>query len=1074
MVIPRVLQIKITPPRRTNRILPRPDVNIALMQALDYRLTLLHAGAGYGKSTALAALNESEVPVIWYQASEEDADPVVFLLHLCHATQRSLPEIANLPTKRVESWDGARGPLPAMDILDQYINVLTEGLDEPVLLILDDAHLVIDVPEIALLLDRLIGLAPIPLHLILSSRSVIRLPNLSRWRSRGEVLTVDQSVLSFSPEEIEQLFTDHYNYAITDLEAQTLSSVTEGWAITLNLFWQGLRSGAVASVEEIASRPLGSSENLFEYLAQEVMERQPTDVQEFLQTTSILQWMTPEACDHLRGVSDSKSILAFLRRQELFVTDQDEEGLRYHNIFHQFLRQQLPEEKCQPLNRSAADYYQKNGLYDLAIYHLMQARDFAQMADLLITYGSRLQSEGRLDSLATYLDALPPEVLSEYPILLFQLGDLARLHSRFQEALGWYQQAEAIWRERGQMENVGRALRGQARVYLDTVDPSPAEDLLQEALRISDRITDRETKARLYELLSENKLNIGKLEEAEQLRAQAKMLREEGPADEQLQFRVLLRTGRLDEALEKLIERAALEEENPVQTPRGHRETQLLLSIIYSMRGEGEKALITARLGMARGKDLNSPFAIAVAHMRQGHAMMLIPGEAQHKTALIEFQTAIEISRQLSIPRIRVEASWGLCRTYGYQGDLMQAQEFAEEGLKSAKQFGDEWVASLLRLSMGASFVMGERCENAETWLEQASRGFEECSDAFGATATRLWMAYSLFRRSEADVLRPVLSEVLSNCHQHAYDYLFTRPSLLGVPDERLLIPLLIYARENGIEQKYVEKLLGEINVSGVMQHPGFQLKVQTLGAFRVWRGDQLVPSNGWRREKTRHLFQLLITNYKAPLDREKIIEHLWPGSDPDTAQRNFKVVLSTLLNVLEPEREPGSESSFITRDGTVYVLRPHADIWLDIDAFAEKIRQAEGRITTHRGEAITLFEEAIMLYEGDFLPDARYETWAAAEREHLGVLFLQTADKLCELYLDDKRSDDTINLCQKILNQDNCWERAYRHLMLAYDQLGDHGQVARAYRRCWESLGQELDIQPTKETIDLYRDLTG
>jgi tetratricopeptide (TPR) repeat protein len=91
--------------------------------------------------------------------------------------------------------------------------------------------------------------------------------------------------------------------------------------------------------------------------------------------------------------------------------------------------------------------------------------------------------------------------------LLNQLGDLARLHSRFDEALGWYQQAEDMWRERGQHEGVARGLRGQARVYLDTVNPSQAEELLQQSIRLTDGIEGRESQARIYELLAENKLN---------------------------------------------------------------------------------------------------------------------------------------------------------------------------------------------------------------------------------------------------------------------------------------------------------------------------------------------------------------------------------------------------------------------------------------------------------------------------------------------------------------------------------------------------------------------------------------
>ncbi len=215
--------------------------------------------------------------------------------------------------------------------------------------------------------------------------------------------------------------------------------------------------------------------------------------------------------------------------------------------------------------------------------HLLKTGDFHAAGELLTTYGGRLLSQGRLDTLAAYLDALPPEIFHAQPVLMCYLGDLARLHSRFQDALNWYRQAEAVWRSRSHTEGVSRALRDQARVYLDTVNPSAAESLLEEALRLSDGIPDREARARLYALLAENKLNAGKISEAERLRRQAALYRD-GPSDAQLLFRVLLRTGRLEEARRQLEAHDASERTRPVHTPRAHRETPLLLSLIYAFQ----------------------------------------------------------------------------------------------------------------------------------------------------------------------------------------------------------------------------------------------------------------------------------------------------------------------------------------------------------------------------------------------------------------------------------------------------------------------------------------------------------
>ena len=1076
MFLHTVLRTKIIPPPRGSRTLVRPRVSQVLKQAFDYRLTILQAGAGYGKSTALADLAAEAQPVVWYQVGDEDNDPLVFLLHVCHAIGQALPDIKGLPTPFLESWSGGQGPLPWRGVLDQVINALSEPLFESALLVIDDAHHVTDTGEVPHMLDRLIGLAPANFHVLLAGRPTITLPNLTRWRAKGEVLFLDQQSLTFTADEITALFVTHYDVELTNEEANSLLTYTEGWAIALQLIWQNLRTQPMPSLDFPSRWQAASLEALFDLLAREVFAGQPVDVREFLLVTSTLRDLKPEVCDALRSavgnpIGDSASMLAYLRRQDLFIVETAEGVMRYHHVFHNFLRQQSLCEQRQLWNRIAADYFSAHNDPEAVIYHLLEAQAWDAMADMLDSYAGNLLGAGRLDTLATYIDSLPPEILHLHPMLIFTLGELARLHSRFDEALGWYKQAETIWRNRGQQDGIARALRGEARVYLDTVDPSKAEQLLEEAIRLSDGFEDREAQVRLFELLSENKLNAGRVDEAERLRQRAEGLRMEGPSNDQLWFRVLLRTGRFKEARKGLEKRAETERATPVQTPRAHRETLLLLSLIYSLQGEPELAYQAALEGTRRGESLDSPFVSAVGYMRQGHAWMLLGSSNEraqnYGKARQQYEKSVEISRMLAVPRLRVESGWGLCRSYGYAGDLTKALTYAQESIEIAIQAGDEWIASLTRLTMGASLMLAGRYETAEQWLGRAVTGFQECSDPFGRSVSRLWLSFGYFKQKQFDRLAQTLPEVLTTCQLSGYDFLFTRPSFVGALDERIFVPLLIHASQMGWESSYVSRLLSEgLGLSGIEAHPGYQLRVQTLGGFQVWRGDEAIPSNGWRREKSRQLFQLLLTYRHSPLDRDQISDYLWPEADIATAQRNFKITLNTLYQVLEPDREPGSESAFVFRDGTTYALRPNADIWIDAEEFLSLTKQA-GKTN------MNLLHEALALYLGDYLPEILYEAWVAEERERLASMFLESADRLTELLIAQEQYAEVIDLSQRVLSKDNCWERAYRHLMLAYDKLGDRGQMGRTYQRCVQALKDELDVSPSSETQDLYERLT-
>ncbi len=1071
-----ILQTKISPPSLSKRILRRNRVTEQLLESTGYRLTTLQAGAGFGKSTVLASLawdKPGELSVIWYQLGKEDSDTPTFLQYLLHSTFRVFPQLTSMPLQLLEDWDTAQGPIPSRVIIDQFINSLNE-LSVEILFILDDIQLVLENEEIALLLDRLISLSPKNVHFLFSSRYPIRLPDLFRWQSQGEVLSIDQATLSFTPSEIKDLYLNQYNYELTPPEIHTLHLETEGWALALHVIWQSLRSVAVASVEEALSYQASTMENLFAILIHEVLDKQPEDIRDFLKSSATLRVMTAEACDALRKSNDSEAMLDYLIRQDLFVVDLGNKSIRYQHIFHRLLRQLTDEKQKKIWHGLGAEFFVAQGNSESALYHAFHAKQYDLAAKLLSDHGTDLLRAGYLDSLENHLDHLPPEQLLNYPILINYLGDLARLKSRYQESLGWYEQAENIWRERGDFAEVGRALRGQARIYLDTVNPSRASELLQQALRLSDGTDDREANARLYELLAENKLNAGKPHESEIFRQKAEELRQEGPSKSELHCRVLLRTGKLKEAREKLENRARDEREKPVQTPRAHRETLLVLSLIYAFQGEGEAAYQCAIEGTQRGLELESPFVQAVGHIRQGHALTLLPGKGNFGLSRTEYEQAVQASHSLAVPRLRVEAHWGLCRSYGYQGDIERATHNADLAIDIAMRAGDEWIASLVRLTMVANLVQANRFKSADTWLKDALRGFQECSDPFGTTAVRLWRCLSWFQQGKMDLLKGELTDVLVSCKENDYGFLFTRPTLLSPQNERELIPLLILARNQEWEASYARDLLKEIGLPEISLHPGYQLRVFTLGNFDAWRGPSLIPQNGWQRSKSRHLFQLLITFNDQPLEREQIFEYLWPGISLDASERNFKVALSSLYRVLEPNRKPGCDSAYIIRNNSRYALRPEADLWLDTNIFLTLLKKVDSLLLQSPQEAIPVLEQALELYQGEYLPDIRYETWAVAKREQLFVSYLQAADHLCEFYLKDHNAEQTIQLSQQILSLDDCWERAYRHLMAAYDQLGDHGQVARTYQRCVEVFKKELDISPSPETLASYHNLVG
>ncbi len=1083
-----VIRSQLIPPRSRKGVLQRTRLDACLQAVLDVPLTIVQAGTGYGKSTALASFSERLPHLFWYTITETERDPLLFLVHLLSAFNQSGQAWGDAALAALE--EGGSRVAPAA--LTPLLNNLTRGLTADAVLVLDDYHLVHQVPEIAALVRQMVNHCPPYLHLVLATRHPPRLDDLPRWRAKGQVLSIGRAELAFTAEEIEHLFQQQYGRALSPEQARSLAAETEGWIIALQMVWQSLQSGAAPNLEAVLAHLPGTLEALFDYLAPEVLARQPADVQCFLLTTSVLRSMDGPACDALfaqcsPALVNSAEMLRRLHENGLFLDAVGEGAYRYQKLFQDFLQAQLTQEadKKHTLHRQAAAHFQRTGQLEETIYHLLQAEDYEPAARLIVQIGPGLVEIGRLGSLVGWIERLPQNVYAALPELNLLLGDVLRLRADFDAALQHYTAAEEQYSTLADQLGRSRSLRGQAQVYLDTVRPLKADALLGEALRLLEPQEHREEAAALYDQMAENKLNLGYPEQAQMLHAEAQMLRAEvDPGDVYLEARAMLRTGRLVEARRLLAPREHEESQlEPSRPQRFHRETALLLSLICAMQGDQPATERYARAGIAIGQALNADFVEAVGIMRLGHALQLSPaqpwGENVHSQAAECYLQTIEKVRPFKVMRVWVEPLWGLVRVYGYAGDLAQAEHSAERALQIADQSGDEWIGDLVRVSMGASYVLAGQNEAADAWLSRAFSGFERVGDPFGQAAALLWQALGAWWQGDTHGAARWLKVLLPLAHTHRLDALLTRRTLLGLKDDQSFLPLLLEARRQGIEAEYAGQLLHELGLDELDDHPGYTLWVRVLGSFSVWRGDTPVAAPEWQRDKARQLFQLLVTSslsnsrrgaggeatYRPQfLQREQIVDLLWPNLPADAAIRDFKVALNALNRALEPARRRDEQPFFVIRRGNAYGLNPAARLEVDAALFAHLVDSAQAEE----------LQQALALYEGEYLPDCRYEDWAAAQREHLRQAYLTAAERLAESLSQAANWDEVIRLSEMILAQDACWEAAYRLLLRAYAARGNRSQLHHVYQRCAKALDENLGLPPSPQTRTLFEQLSG
>ncbi len=1057
-----VIKSKLIPPQSQKAVFLRPRLQQLLTTSKKFDLALIHAGTGFGKTTTLVELSRLYKRVFWYNITEPDRDPTLFLAHLLAAF---LPSSAPL-LERFEKGGGSANT----GLIAALINQLTTDLEEDAILILDDFHLVSNVTDINAWLEQLVDQRPPHLHFAIACRQIPETPAFIRWRVKGNVLIIDQSDLSFTQDEILTLFSEHYQFAISAEQAQVLFAYTDGWIIALQMLWQRLQTSRSKKLENILAGLPSALTDIFNFLAQEVLLRQPENIQLFLVTCAVLRQMDAGVCNAILEIENSHTLLQNLNDRGLFVTTTDNLHYRYQRLFQDFLTTHLkmPGFDLAALHKRAARYFTDIHDHEEAVFHWFCAGDQSEAASLIESIGPNLLELGRLRTLAKWIEQLDEQHLDHHPKLNLLMGDVLRLRSKFEDALVCYNKAEKVFIKINDSLGRSHALRCKAQIYLDTIRPLKASSLLEEAVVLLEPQEHPIEVAALLDQLAENKLNQGKPAEARALHKEANLLRNESdPDDIYLEARALLRTGNLQQAVTLLESSVTLTENPATQRPqRFHREMPLLLSLVYLMLGDIQKGEFYARQGIEIGRQLDSPFVEAVGLMRLGHAYQLHPQvpwrPARLEQAKLCYEKAIELVRPFNVMRVQVEPLWGLCRFHGYQGNVTEAKRYAIQAIEIAESSGDLWFVGLLGTTLGSSYTLVGNYDEAQSWLTRSHDVFNEVGDVFGQNASASMLALNDWLNGSRSTALAAFGAISSNLREHNQGFVNIQPSLLGIQNDQIFYPMLIKAHTERIEKEWIGATLKQNNLEAVEYHPGYGLEIRCLGPFEVWRGGSLISARDWQREKARQLLQFLVNGRGRWFSREQIIDRLWPHLEGDAAIQNLKVALNALNRALEPDREPGMNPFFILRRDNLYGLNPSARVVLDVDDF-NLLCQSD------REEDL---EEALSIYTGEYMGEILDDHWANDNRERYRDLFLTSALRLAERYMQDGRCDAVIKLSHEILAVDNCNESTFRLLMKCHAARGNRSTVQAVYQRCCVVLREDLDVDPSLETTLLFQQL--
>lgn len=482
-----LLRTKLRVPSLRAHTISRARVLSAAPGVSGVRLLLACAPAGFGKTTCLASWCHERVlqhnaTVAWVTLDADDNDQARFLAYLAAAVSQALPNAAH-------AMQEALCDLPSAPIavgLIRLINVLAE-VDHEVLLVLDDYDAIVTPAihtAVALLLDRL----PDNVCLAIGSRTEPPLP-LARLRVRQQLAELRTADLRFTLDEIQTFFQTAGIADLTSEDIHAISTAVEGWPAAVQLVALVLSSGHTLPPRTIIERLRDSHPYIFAYLAEEVFERQPAEVQHFLLHTAILDRLSAPLCnavleqqesDNATSALCSHRMLTLLEHTNLFVTVLDGERCwyRYHPLFQEFLQARLAREEAGiaiELHRRASAWYEQNRLAPLGVAHALAAGDITHASTLIEATATTMITNGEYTTLHSWLAQIPDSIVMERPALCMWAAWDALLAGEVERITSYLQVAEHTWQAQGAQAHLGEI--AHLRAHIAHLRHNPAEML---------------------------------------------------------------------------------------------------------------------------------------------------------------------------------------------------------------------------------------------------------------------------------------------------------------------------------------------------------------------------------------------------------------------------------------------------------------------------------------------------------------------------------------------------------------------------------------------------------------------
>ncbi len=1055
-----ISKTKIIVPYRRNELLSRPRLLESMQSLLDNKLLLLSAPAGYGKTSLLIDLaHHSKMPVCWLSLDLLDRDPQRFLAYLIASLAEQFPRIGEASRPQLNRLKSIEQD--AESFLITLTNEIYDQIVEDFLLIIDDFHLLDDFPVISSLVNRFLELVVENCHVLLSSRSLPNLDDVTVMVAREQVAGLSHAELAFNPREVQALYNQNYRQHLSEEAAKELINQTSGWI-----------TGMVLSNSPGMTRVSGV--DTFAYLGHQVLDQQSEPVREFLMRTSLPEEFNSEFCEIVLSPLYSEpqnwfNFMSLIFEKNLFVLPLGDDGrwLRYHPLFREFLQTRLREERpqeVQPILERMVLAYEKAGEWEKAYFTCKQLNDPEALAGVIERSGTAMLQTA-LVTLEGWINSLPPAMARTRPGLISLRGPILALKGNLQESKELLNLAISIYRKDHDNSGLALALVRRAHTLRLLAEYHTSLKDIEQALQLAE--ADFSLQPLYAEALRLKGLNLYRLgqsrravEELEHSLSLYTELKETGSIPLLMGEAAMVHAaiGNVESA--KTLYQEALQILRIEKNPHAESETLNNLAVFYHQIGEYELASETYETGLVFARKNHNERAES----------LILTGLGDLYSEIEEFEAAMQAYEQAEtiasgfIPNYLALARANLALL---QGDSQTAARILKSFRKQLKTNPSAYERGLWALLAGRNHLLSHETRRAIALLREAKDCFVQDGRESENQWCIVWLIAAFHQAGQLENARVEFREMLILRNKPAHAVLVTLHQALPFIRElqndpqigKSLSGLLDKSRRLGERIISVRRTLRRHAQS--IQMPAAGLVIRSLGRAEVSVNGQTLAMSDWKTKSVRDLFFYFLFREDA-LTKEQIGEALWPDIDSKALKTRFKDEIYRL------RRAAGKNT--ILLDEVYYRFNRTLDYEYDVEAFESYLTRArKAKDITKR---IECYQKAVDLVQGPYLNEVD-AFWVIEERQRLGQMYLSALEDLARLYLDTNQLERCLSICQLALAQDRYNEVIYQVEMRVYAALGDRASIVRQYQACKMALEEGFGLLPSPETENIYRDLT-